>query len=82
MNNNFEITIQFEAFEDVLLASKWLKNTDINRKSRANGFIGDVAVSFGYALQDMIDQRKNDLDSLRQKSLGLYGSDIKRKVQS
>jgi hypothetical protein len=52
----FEITVQFEAYEDLLRASKWLKNTDVNRTSLVNGFIGDVEVSFGYALQDMIDQ--------------------------
>ena len=65
MDKNFSITVHFESYDDLLLLSKWLKNTDVNRKSRAKGFRGDVEVSFGDVLQNMADSWEEDWDSLR-----------------
>ena len=72
MDKNFSITVHFERYDDLLLASKWLKNTDVNRKSRAKGFRGDVEVSFGDVLQNMADSWEEDWDSFRQRRQELY----------
>ena len=85
MDKNFSITVHFESYDDLLLLSKkllgslhtyqhyqWLKNTDVNRKSRAKGFRGDVEVSLGDVLQNMADSWEEDWDSLRQRRQELY----------
>ena len=62
MDKNFSITVHFESYDDLLLLSKWLKNTDVNRKSRAKGFRGEED-------WDSFRQRRQELYTAVEESL-------------